>query len=141
MPGPVPKRSDQKHGHRTRAELGEVTHAPAGEQVRPPEPDEDWHPIARDFFMSLRKSGQSAFYQASDWQVARYVAEAMSRNLSDGKFSAMLFASVTSAMSELLVTEGDRRRVKLELERHAHTDPDEDASVTALAAYRRDVGA
>jgi len=135
--GPVPKRSDQRHGHRSKADREAVTKVQvAAPVVAAPEPDETWHPIARDWFASLGKSGQSGLYEPSDWATARYVAEAMSRNLMDGKFSAMLFASVMSASVSLLVTEGDRRRVRLELERAPVQDADEDAAVTALNTWR-----
>jgi len=39
-------------------------------------------------------------------------------------------------MSSLLVTEGDRRRSRVELERGAAVDEDEAASVTALADFQ-----
>jgi hypothetical protein len=100
------------------------------------EPDADWHPIAQDWFRSLGESGQNVFYEPSDWQTARYVAEAMSRNLSAGRFSAQLFAAVMSGMSSLLTTEGDRRRLRIELERKAPADADEEAAVAALDEWR-----
>jgi hypothetical protein len=55
------------------------------------------------------------YYEASDWATAYYVAEAMSKNLSQGKFSAVLFGAVMTATTSLLATEGDRRRLRLEL--------------------------
>jgi hypothetical protein len=136
--GPVGKRSNQRHGHRTKAEQAEVTKvsvegAPLGAQ----EPEEAWHPIAQQWFRSLGESGQRVFYEASDWATARYVAEAMSRNLEAGRFSAQLFAAVMSGMSSLLTTEGDRRRVKVELERAVQVDADEEAAVVALDEYQR----
>lgn len=67
--------------------------------------------------MSLAGSGQARFYEPSDWQTARYVAESMSRNLSAGRFSSQHFAAVMSAMTDLLTTEGARRRARLELDR------------------------
>lgn len=133
--GPVPKRSDQRR-RRNKPDV-EVVKAPGAAAVRVPHPDPEWHPIARDWFASLAESGQAAFYEPSDWQTARYVAEAMSRNLAGEKFSAVLFASVMSAMSNLLTTEGDRRRLRLELERAAAVDADEDAAVAKLDEYRR----
>lgn len=135
--GPVGKRSDQRHGHRTKAEKEAVTKVPVGAgPLDPEEPDESWHPIAQRWFRSLGESGQRVFYEASDWATARYVAEAMSRNLEAGRFSAQLFAAVLSGMSSLLATEGDRRRMRIELERAVQTDADEEAAVAALDEWR-----
>lgn len=131
--GPVPKRSDQRR-RRNKPDVP-ITQAAGAAVVPVPSVDESWHPIARDWFVSLGSSGQSAFYEPSDWQVARYVAQAMSENLSAGRFSAQLFAAVMAASTSLLVTEGDRRRLRLELSRRETVDPDAeraDATVTDL---------
>lgn len=136
--GPVPKSAERRLGHRARNDSAAVTKAPAGALVRPPEPDPDWHEIARDWFNSLAGSGQSEFYEASDWATARYVATAMARNLRDGRFSPTLFSAVMSAAASLLVTEGDRRRLRLELVRAGTPDPDEEhakATVSDLVAW------
>jgi len=135
--GPVPKRSDQRRRTNKPEDGLEVTKAPAAESVPVPEGDPQWHPIARDWFDSLAKSGQAVFYEPSDWATARYVADAMSRNLSTGRFSAQLFAAVMAASTTLLVTEGDRRRVRLELARApAGPDAAELTAATDLDAYR-----
>ncbi|MEU3355264.1 hypothetical protein [Streptomyces sp. NPDC037389] len=135
--GPVPKRSSERR-RRNKDDDGPVlVRAPSGsEPVIWPEPDADWHPVAADWYASLAASGQSRFYEPSDVAVARYVTEAMSRNLSNGRFSAQLFAAVCSAMTDLLTTEGARRRVRVELERESaeETVP---AGVTALETYRK----
>lgn len=140
--GPTPKRSDQRLGHRSKAEKDATTKAPGAVEVEVPEPDPDWHPIATRWFVSLAKSGQSRFYEPSDWAVALYVAEGMSRSLLASRLSANLFAAVVSASSNLLVTEGDRRRLRIELERAAGDGAEavDEAKVTALDAYRRAAG-
>jgi hypothetical protein len=79
------------------------------------------------------------FYEPSDWATAQYVAEAMSRGLESPRFSAQLFAAVSSAMTELLTTEGARRRARLEIERGPVQDK-EPAAVTALSDYRLSLG-
>jgi hypothetical protein len=127
--GPVPKRESQR---RRTNDRGTAAKAPSGAPVPVPDPDEGWHELARDWFVSLGRSGQSVFYEASDWQTARYVAEAMSRNLAADKFSSMLFAAVMSASASLLVTEGDRRRLRIELERAGEGD----GEVSELDDYR-----
>lgn len=118
--GPVPKRSDQR---RRRNVSDPVSSIARGADVVAPPADESWHPIARRWFESLSLSGQSVFYEASDWAHAEYVAEAMSRNLNAGRFSAQLFAAVLSGMTELLTTEGARRRARLEIEQDTGLAP------------------
>jgi hypothetical protein len=131
MPGPVPKRSDQRR--RTNESDIPIKTAISGEVITDyPEASEDWHVIAKDWYNSLAKSGQAHFYEPSDWQVARYIAQAMSLNLKQGKFSAVLFANVLSGMGSLLATEGDRRRMRVELEKAQEADPDEVAATAAI---------
>ncbi|MDT0451859.1 hypothetical protein [Streptomyces hesseae] len=138
--GPVPKRSaERRRRNKDGAELVHATSAPG--LVEWPDPDASWHAIACDWYRSLAASGQAQFYEPSDVATARYVAEAMSRNLAAGqRFSAQLFAAVSSAMTELLTTEGARRRVRIELER-APAEQETPAGVTAIAAYRAALGA
>jgi hypothetical protein len=131
--GPVPKRSNQRHGHRAKAEAESVDRAPGAERVDVPPADESWHHIARQWYESLELSGQSAFYQPSDWATAYLIAESISRDLkpqfvgiseTTGEpiietipMKGASLAAYLKAMTALLVTEGDRRRARLELER------------------------
>lgn len=125
-------------GHRSKEEKDAVTKAPGAAVVVVPEPDEEWHPIARRWYEALGESGQSRFYEPSDWAAAQYAAEAMSRNLAAGRFSAQMFAAVWSAMNDLLTTEGDRRRVRMELQRPSAGASTE--GVTVLDDYRAALG-
>lgn len=139
MPGPVPKRSTERRRRNSTSKVQTVA-VLVGAKVEIPAPDPAWHPIAKDWYLSLAQSGQSQFYEPSDWQMARFVADAMSRNLKQrAKFSAMLFTTVVAAMNDLLTTEAARRRVRLEIERNADAAP-EPAGVTALADYRKSLG-
>lgn len=133
--GPVPKRSTERRRRNKESKIETVT--ALTEKVEQPPADPKWHPIAREWYESLASSGQARFYEPSDWHFARYVAEAMSRNLKapKTKFSSVLFASVCSGMSDLLTTEAARRRVRMEIERTG--DPEQPASVTAIADYRK----
>lgn len=129
--GPIGKRSDAKHGHRSKEELA-VDKAPAGADIVWYDADPAWHPIALQFYESLQVSGQALYYEQSDVATAYYVTDAMSQNLQQGKFSAMLFASVMSAMTDLLVTEGARRRAKVELQREVEPDSEVDNAIADL---------
>jgi hypothetical protein len=140
--GPIPKRSEERRRRNKDdgPELVQAPSAPPAELPDLPEPDPNWHEIATDWYLSLRESGQAAFYQPSDWAVARYAAELMSRGLSsDRPPNGQYVAALNSVMTSLLTTEGDRRRARIELERKkpAQQAP---ASVTAIADYRAAIG-
>lgn len=136
MPGPIPKRSDQRR--RRNKENGSVTKAAGGAHVSgTPEADPDWHPIAREWFESLGASGQSQFYEPSDWATARVWAHLLSVTLESGRPSAQMIASWSGGATELLTTEGARRRARVELEQQAEEDPAAAAKVTKMAAYRK----
>ena len=117
--GPIPKRSDQRR--RTNAPARPVKKAAKGKGAERPPTNPKWHSIAKRWYMSLERSGQSAFYEPSDWSLAELLAEAMSRDLQatvDGvvqPISGASLASLMKGMTLLLVTEGDRRRLQIEL--------------------------
>ncbi len=132
--GPVPKRADQRRRRNT--EGGTITTGPAAGNVTVPPASRDWHPAAKRWYRALRDSGQSQFYEPSDWAEAWVAAQVLSEMLSADKLSAMLFAAWQGATARLLVTEGDRRRVRIELERGSQEDPDEKAGVTEMDKWR-----
>lgn len=139
MPGPPPKRSDQRR--RVNKPVGvQVVKAAAGANITWPQPDPDWNPIAQRWFEAIRTSGQVQFFEQTDVETAYFVAEMMHRNLSSGKVNGQLFSAVMSAMGDLLVTEGARRRARIELERASGEDPEEQAAVADFAAYQRKLG-
>jgi len=148
--GPVPKHSAERRRRNKPADAdATVARIPAKRKVTVPAADKDWHPIAKRWYTSLRQSGQSEFYEPSDWATAVLIAESMSRDLSDqvvgitddGKvvkdtipLKGASLAAYLKAMSVLLVTEGDRRRMRLEIQAAEEQGPS--AAVTALDDYR-----
>jgi hypothetical protein len=141
-------------------EGGSITEAPAADAVVVPTADEDWHPVARMWFESLASSGQSRFYEPSDWSMAFLIAESISRDLKpqfigfvqtgrdsqEAEYGTIPIKGASlgaylKAMGSLLVSEGDRRRARLELQRVQTVDVDEAASVTAMSGYRARFGA
>lgn len=133
--GPAPKRSSERRRRNLDSKVETVPAIVAAVEV--PAANQAWHPIALGWYESLQQSGQSQFYEPSDWWAAQFVADAMSRNLKQRqKFSAVLFASVMSGMTDLLTTEAARRRVRMEIERGGDA-PGEPAGVTAIADYQK----
>lgn len=117
-PGPVPKRSDQLiRRNKTEIPIEKVT---AIGTVPIPELDiHNPHPLVSSFYESLRHSAQNKYYEPSDWQYAR-LAMHLLNDLAwnpQGRGAAMKIASVNQMLTSLLVTEGDRRRVRMEVER------------------------
>jgi len=137
--GPVPERESNLARPRSRKGSDEQE-TKRGEMrpVRVPRADPDWHPIAKQLYDSLKKSGQADFYQQSDWAYAYSLCDDLSHYKKSKSRSSMMLAALMSAMSNLLVTEGDRRRVRIELqEPEPETTP---ASVLAIADYKKDLG-
>lgn len=149
MPGPVPNREADLARDRKRRGADQVA-VTKGKMfpVTIPEPDADWHPIATMLWESLTRSGQKEFYQDSDWAFAYSLCEDLSLykkplvNSKTGeeyyKRSGQMLQTIYSAMERLLVTEGDRRRVRIEL--HDGETEEDSASVTAIADYKQALG-
>lgn len=133
--GPVPKRSTERR--RRNLVPGETTVRMEGE-VKPPPLPRGTHTIARRWYESLKVSGQSKFFEPSDWASAVLVAESMTKLLTGRRFSAPLFTGIWSAMEDLMTTEQSRRRARLEVERGAAED-DEDAP-PAIDDYKKAMG-
>lgn len=146
--GPVPNRSEDLSRTRDAGRGGrpEITQG----ELRPvniPEADPDWHPIAHMLWEGLQTSGQAGWYQQSDWAFAYSLMEDLTRYKEpltdrDGneyfKRSGQMLQTIYAAMERLLVTEGDRRRARIELT--APSTEDEDAAVLTLADYTSALG-
>ena len=138
--GPVPKRSSAR---RRRNKDSEPEHVePLAVRVKAPAASSSWHPIAKAWYASLSKSGQARFFEPSDWQAARLVAETMTKNLAAAEPSATLFSAIWRAMGDLMTTEAQRRRLRMEIDRQLADQPacPPPAGVTALADYRASLG-
>lgn len=136
--GPVPKRSTERR-RRNKASKPDIAPAVTA-TVDVPKANSRWHPIARRWYDSLAKSGQSQFFEPSDWTSAYLAAEMMSALVRQPRPSAQMFAALWSAMADLLTTEAARRRVRLEIDR-GQPDEGAQAGVTAIGDYRRRLAA
>lgn len=138
--GPVGKRPDMRHGHRTVAENAQDEMTPM--PVTWTEPGQDWHPAMVRWYAALGQSAQSADYQQTDLDMAWTVAETVSRALnSDKPINSQIMAMFLSANTDLLATAGARRRAKLELARPDAAVDDAKAGAVASLAARRGKGA
>lgn len=173
MPGPLPKRSDVR---RRRNITGSADHVTVTGAVVVPSVPPGWDPLARNIFKAMQESGQSAFYEPSDWAAALLAGHVTTLTLTcpgtDREWKppkdqpeakptcpvcerpmrlnkgsafyrhrrANLRAEAVRSMAELwaplLLTEADRRRARIEIERVQSAG---DRGVDRMAKYR-DIG-
>jgi len=140
MPGPIPKRSE----HRRRPNKVEgLERAAIPEERRGPELPlsvHDPHPLAYGWYESLRYSGQAFYFEPSDWAQAAVWTQLLSDQLRQIKPSAVMIQAWSNGASELLTTEGSRRRMRLELLRGDQADEDDEAAVLAIDDYQKRLG-
>jgi hypothetical protein len=114
--GPIPARSDQRV-RRNKPEVA-IDKVQVIGKVRAPDLGfDDPHPIILDFYLSLPESAQSRYYEPSDYQQARLIFFFLDKQLKSPRPSAQMVAACFAQLSNLLVSEGDRRRVRMEVER------------------------
>lgn len=139
MPGPPPKKEAERRRRNKDAIATEVVNIDdllVGE-VEVPVPDEDWHPIAIEIFESVKRSGQVIWMEPSDWSVLYLMCESLSRDLNpqvvgiteDGTvvkeeipLKGASLSAYSKTMASLMMLEGDRRRLRIELERKKRLD-------------------
>ncbi len=131
--GPVPNRSDQRR-RRNKVEIDKAPLAVADGIVRGPECPPEVSGLAREWYESLRTSGQSVYYADSDWTSARIIARAIEKF--EERPTAHMLTAILSGFGSLAATEGDRRRLKIELERAPEIDADEEAAVAEIDEWR-----
>jgi hypothetical protein len=127
----------------------EIDEAPSlSAELEVPLADPTWHPLAIQWYSSLTRSGQSYYYEASDWATALLIAESISQELNarpiivGGELRFVrqpprpgVLGQWLKASTALLATEGDRRRSLLELQRQTSRE-DGDDDVTNLDDVR-----
>jgi len=169
-PGPPPKREAERR--RRNKDVVEVETVNLDElisqDVEIPVVDENWEPLTKAYWASFQRSGQSIFYEPSDWMTAYYLMEVLDRWLkpqdvkvgqigstkdeSSGGEVEYLFepkivaipgnvlTSILKGLTALMATEGDRRKLRIELERKRAIDAalQEGSNVVPITQTRED---
>lgn len=130
--GPVGKRQATSRNHsREDAATGGSLELPA---PLGPEPPEWLDGYALEWYEGLRTSGQAIYYTPGDWATAVILARCAMQLIR--KPSAVMLASFLHGCTSLGVTEGDRRRIHIELETAKGGDPDRNHAVAKMADYQ-----
>lgn len=157
MSGPPPKRdAERRRRNKDAVETETVDIATlVGTEVEVPVPDEDWHPIATMMWESLQRSGQAIFYEPSDWASAYLMCESLSRDLGEQvvgvtptgqvlrdviPLKGASLSAYLKLFASLMMLEGDRRRLRVELERKKAADAaaSSDGKVVPISQARQD---
>lgn len=133
--GPIPKRNAERRRRNTEGKAETIRVAGA---VKAPALPPGVNPLARRWYLSLKRSGQSQHFEPSDWTAAMLVVEQLTRLLeSDKPVSGKDFAAVWSAMNDLLTTEAARRRARIEVARALEQHEEQAPGITAISAFRQ----
>jgi hypothetical protein len=144
--GPIPDREDNLA--RPRERKGSDEQAAKRGQLRPIaidwQPDPTWSDFTLSIWNSASSSGMSDFYQDTDYAELFFICQELDRyskprvNTTTGelyyKQSPEMVKALLTGLSNLGFTEGDRRRIRVELD--APEPEQRSASVTALHLYQ-----
>lgn len=155
--GPSGKRSDMKNGHRTKAELGEITKGSAGAEIVWFDAPADWQELTRYMYEGIQVSGETKYFEQSDVVAVRYLLENVDisirpyEKMSDGKTvlddsgkpimvvpkpNSNLVSAIMSGLGNLGLTEGDRRRMKMELVRDSGPNEDQENASSVVVSMK-----
>lgn len=163
--GPAPKRSEERRRRNkdgvetTTVDIAELI----SQDVVIPEADENWEELTITYWESFQRSGQAVFYEPSDWMTAYMLMEVLDRWLKpqdvrvgeyrpgaqeggevEYTFEAKIIpipgnvlSSILKGLTSLMATEGDRRRLSVELERKkAREEAASGGTVTSITKSR-----
>jgi hypothetical protein len=131
LTGPIPKRVDQLAGHVAKDKIESVDKVAMEGEVKQPSlrqfPNMLTQNITKAFWESLGQSGQAKYYEPSDWMTALTALHLLDKQLrpyedKDGKMkvgqvSPTMVAAVWQMLTSIAVTEGERRRLRIEVDR------------------------
>lgn len=100
-----------------------------------PRASKEWSYAVKEFYNSVKNSGQVYWYQQSDIARLRFFCSEMERYTKSGKQSAMMYTALSAEMSNMMISEADRRKANIELQHPASTE-EEDSQVAHIADYR-----
>ena len=129
---PVPKRDDKRR-NRVTAKADKIY---AEGRVEAPAAPAAWSQQAKDWYASLAESAQAEFYEPSDWQTALVAGWLLDEWMSTRRATTM--GEFRMLCTQLVATEGDRRRARLEIHRNAPEE--EKRGAVAVSEYKARLG-
>lgn len=131
----MPNRSDDltPAGERKRKERGSTVTRGASIPANIPEPDVDWCHAARQIWDAMLESGGCAYFESSDYAVLYMICDQIDHLYQQGgRRSPEHLRVIMQTLGTLLATEGDRRKLRIELEKSDQSEATIFASVDSL---------
>jgi hypothetical protein len=143
LTGPIPKRDEMKAGHNAKSESEEIDRPKmTGRVVRPDLrkfPGMITQTLTKGFWESLSESGQSQYYEPSDWMTALTALHLLDKQLASGeRVSPTMVAAIWQMLTSIAVTEGERRRLRIEVERVTAGEDGDGAKVIPISQVYAD---
>lgn len=135
MPGPLPKNPEDRARRNKTGEdgLGDEIIEMDGE-VKPPSGIRFLEPEVQAMWDALKKSVNRKFYEPTDWAYAVLTLKLWDNALLKKEVpSAMLLQALDGMLGKMLMTEGDRRRLKIFAKRERK---EEEVTAKASDFYR-----
>ena len=132
--GPLPKRSEARTRTNATFEDGIALKKGVALPYSWPAANEEWHPVIAELYEGAQESGMIAYYQQSDVAVFRMALDLLNDEWGKSRRSAMVMAEGFKLLKDLGLTEGERRRLHIELDTPKVQEVD--AKVLALASAR-----
>lgn len=134
--GPMPKRSEARTRRNKTSEDGIALKKGVALEYVPKDADPEWDGAVADLYEGLFQSGMAAYYQQSDADYAWLICDEFAEYRAPGsRKSAVMFAGLINALAGLGVTEGERRRIHIELDPE-HTATEEDPKVVSMNQWK-----
>lgn len=74
----------------------------------------DWHKDAKRLYAAAKRGKQAEYYEPSDWAYLHFVMTEMTQHRETNS-SGLMFATLHSMLADVLMTEGTRRQLDLDL--------------------------
>lgn len=129
MPGPVPKRPEERTRRNATNSSGMPYTKGQALPTKWPGADRDWEKPVRDLWNAMKKSGQAAYAQQTDiamaWIACDELNDYRSNAKASGRRNAELLKAIHALFDGLLLTEVERRKAAITLEPPAPEVEDE----------------
>jgi len=137
MPGPVPLRDEDRIRRNAPDFPIETIEASGDVPVPSLELPFGAAPMVVDFYESLQRSAYTKYYEPSDWEMARLACFLMNTIVTSPKPSSEMVKALQTLLSNLLVTEGDRRRLRIEITRNVKENAEKDELADVMEMFQK----